>query len=186
MVCTTAPDTGFHTRCTEKFSRSRNAAIVAANVFAGSFSVECHTTRGSRPLQAPPSIRASLRLAPGRNRSAIGGSPLVGRGLVRFEVFCGWFELCWMASDEFRICHGPLLPEPRAYKGFLTSPGLDITVALPSLAATEYQRNRRGQSCIGPVAWLLVPERHPRQQQRHRQCHGPWRVRLGDLLGGTR
>src|SRR5580700_11203804 len=159
MACTTAPDTGFHTRCTEKFSRSRNAAIVAANVFAGSFSVECHTTRGRRPLQAPPSIRASLCLAPGRNRSAIGGSPLVSRGLVRFDVLCGWFELCWMAGDEFRICHGPPPAEPPADKGSLTSPELDITVALPSLAATEYQRNRRGQSCIGPVAFSPRPTR---------------------------
>src|SRR5690349_12138101 len=106
MACTTAPDTGFHTRCTEKFSRSRNEAIVAANVLLGSFSVECHTTRGRRPLHAPPSIRASRCLAPGRNRSAIGGSPLVSGCLVRFDVLGCWCELRWMAGNKFRSCHG--------------------------------------------------------------------------------
>src|SRR4029077_1969225 len=110
MVCTIAPETGFHTRCTEKFSRSRNAAIVDAKVISGLFSVECHTTRGLPPVSGPPSMRASRCFAPGRKISGIASALLLaGLGiLIGFEIGLVRFGRLGMASYETWFRHVPL------------------------------------------------------------------------------
>ena len=106
IVCTITPETGFHTRWTEKFSRSRKLAIVAAEVVAGSFSVECHTIRGRLPEHGPASMLASRCTAHGRNISGIASLlPFVGLEIALFG-----FERLRVTRHKLRLGfrHDPL------------------------------------------------------------------------------